>query len=241
MYTYVSIHAHIYLYIRYVHQICQICTLEMYVYRDICIHTCIHILHMYTHASNICIETYVRYVRVQRHMYQITCIETYVYIHVYICLYMYTHLPVHQICTLDMLDMYVRYVRVQRHMYTYMNRYIRVMYVRYVRVQRHMYQITCIETYVYIHVYICLYMCTHVSKHMYTYMYTYVSIHAHIYLYIHMGWLRLVSSLKLQVSFVKELYKRDYILQKRPIILRSLLNEATPCVFLCTSRSCTYK
>ena len=32
------------------------------------------------------------------------------------------------------------------------------------------------------------------------------------------GWLRLVGSLKLQVSFAKEPYKRDYILQKRPII-----------------------
>jgi len=34
---------------------------------------------------------------------------------------------------------------------------------------------------------------------------------------------------KFQVSFVKEHYKRDYILQKRPIILRSLLIVATPC------------
>ena len=34
-----------------------------------------------------------------------------------------------------------------------------------------------------------------------------------------MEWLRLVGSkLKLQVSFAKEPYKRDYILQKRPII-----------------------
>ena len=30
-----------------------------------------------------------------------------------------------------------------------------------------------------------------------------------------MGWLRLVGSIKLQVSFAKETYKRDYILQKR--------------------------
>jgi len=33
-----------------------------------------------------------------------------------------------------------------------------------------------------------------------------------------MGWLRIVGSLKLYASFLKELYKRDYILQKRPII-----------------------
>ena len=43
-----------------------------------------------------------------------------------------------------------------------------------------------------------------------------------------MGWLWLVGSLKLQVSFAKEPYKRDDILQKRPIILRSLLIVATP-------------
>jgi len=43
-----------------------------------------------------------------------------------------------------------------------------------------------------------------------------------------MGWLRFIGSLKLSVSFAKEPYKRDDILQKRPIILRSLLIEATP-------------
>ena len=41
-------------------------------------------------------------------------------------------------------------------------------------------------------------------------------------------WLRLVGSLKWQVSFAKEPYKRDYILQRRPVILRSLLIVATP-------------
>ena len=45
-----------------------------------------------------------------------------------------------------------------------------------------------------------------------------------------MGWLRLVGSLKLSVSFAKEPYKRDYFLQKRPAILRSLLTVATPYV-----------
>ena len=42
-----------------------------------------------------------------------------------------------------------------------------------------------------------------------------------------MGWLRLVG-LKSYVSFAKESYKRDDILQKRLKILRSLLIEATP-------------
>jgi len=43
-----------------------------------------------------------------------------------------------------------------------------------------------------------------------------------------MGWLWLVGSIKLQVSFAKELYKRDNILQKRPMILLILLAVATP-------------
>ena len=40
--------------------------------------------------------------------------------------------------------------------------------------------------------------------------------------------LRLVGSLKLYVSLAKEPYKRDDILQKKPIILRSLLHVAAP-------------
>ena len=46
-----------------------------------------------------------------------------------------------------------------------------------------------------------------------------------------MGWLRLVGSLKLQVSFVKEPYKRDLYSAKRRIILRSLLIVATPYIY----------
>ena len=46
-----------------------------------------------------------------------------------------------------------------------------------------------------------------------------------------MGWLRVVGSLKLQVSFAKKPSKRDDILQKRPIIVRSLRIVATPCLW----------
>ena len=38
-----------------------------------------------------------------------------------------------------------------------------------------------------------------------------------------MGWLRLVGSFELYVSFAKEPYKRDDILQKRLIILSTVL------------------
>ena len=57
--------------------------------------------------------------------------------------------------------------------------------------------------------------CTHVS-------YTYTDVT------LGMGWLRLVGSLKLYVCFAKEPYKREDILQKKNIILRSLLIVATP-------------
>jgi len=57
-----------------------------------------------------------------------------------------------------------------------------------------------------------------------------------------MGWLRLVGSFKIQVSFAKEPYKRDYILQKRPRILRSLLIVATTYlhVLACVKCVCLY-
>ena len=53
-----------------------------------------------------------------------------------------------------------------------------------------------------------------------------------------MGWLRLVGCLKSYVSFAKEPYKRDYILQKRPIILRRLLIVATPYSHICSEIIC---
>jgi len=43
-----------------------------------------------------------------------------------------------------------------------------------------------------------------------------------------MGWLRLVGPSKDKVFLSKEPYKRDNILQKRPIILRSVLIVGTP-------------
>jgi len=72
------------------------------------------------------------------------------------------------------------------------------------------------DMYAYMHIYICY---THVYAYVDAYTYTYVCIHVCVYRIPGMGWLRLVGSLKLQVSFAKEPYKRDDILQKRPIIL----------------------
>jgi len=43
-----------------------------------------------------------------------------------------------------------------------------------------------------------------------------------------MGWLWLVGLINLYVSFAKEPYKRDNILQQRPVNLSILLTVATP-------------
>ena len=51
-------------------------------------------------------------------------------------------------------------------------------------------------------------------------------------MYVCSSMLQLVGSIKLQVSFAKETYKRDAILQKRPITLSILLTVATPYTLL---------
>ena len=85
----------------------------------------------------------------------------------------------------------------------------------------------------YIHIHVCIHVCIHVYVYVYIFMYIYVCIYSCIYIYVcihvplhdlrHMGWLQSVASIKLYVSFAKEPYKRDNILQKRPIILSILL------------------
>jgi len=47
-----------------------------------------------------------------------------------------------------------------------------------------------------------------------------------------MGWLRLVGCLKIQVSFAKELYKRDLYSAKRLVFLSILLIVATPYIII---------
>ena len=99
--------------------------------------------------------------------------------------------------------------------------------------------------------YMCIYRYIYIYIH--SYIYTYIHIyHKHTYTYIHTnttyttymiadltvwrlaygirtyGVATVNRLLKIEVSSAKEPYIRDYILQKRPIILRSLLIVATP-------------
>jgi len=79
--------------------------------------------------------------------------------------------------------------------------------------------------------------CTHAHTH--THAHTLIHTHTHTHTrtlsshptrwYAHIwGEFWLVGSIKLWVSFAKKPYKRDNILQKRPIIVSILLTEATP-------------
>ena len=87
----------------------------------------------------------------------------------------------------------------------------------------HAYQIYIhvnIHTRMRLHTYICTYI------YIYIYMYPHCSIYR-IRTLLTMGWLRLVGSLKLWVSFGDDSLFYRALLQKRLIILRSLLIVAT--------------
>ena len=87
----------------------------------------------------------------------------------------------------------------------------------------HVYEHTYIES-MYTYTYICLYTYMYVCIHLYDpspenhHTSKALEQDIHMYIHIYMGWLRLVGSIKLQVSFAREPYKRDDVLQKRPII-----------------------
>ena len=81
------------------------------------------------------------------------------------------------------------------------------------------------------------YICAHYVAHLHTHhICIYRGVYKQAYAWIHNtrilpytpGWIQLVGYMKLQVSFAKEPYKRDDILQKRPFILSILLIVATP-------------
>jgi len=99
--------------------------------------------------------------------------------------------------------------------------------------------------YIYIHIHMYIHTRTHTSKKcLHTLAPTCEREHhclccsgVPLYVAIHcsaMQWLRLVGSLKLQVSFAKERYKRDDILQKRPIIF-AIQYSVARCFAVCCS------
>jgi len=87
--------------------------------------------------------------------------------------------------------------------------------------QTHIYNIYAhmhVYTRICMYTYLCMYICVIIRN---------VYIQAVSESTCMMGWLRLVGFLKLYVSLAKEPYQRDNILQRRPMILRSLILVAT--------------
>jgi len=128
-----------------------------------------------------------------------------IYIPVYTCAYAYTYTYIYTYtCTCKCICI---------HMYIYIYMYILCMYI-----------------YINIHVCICIYIYTYIHIYIDTYIHNiYICLsYRHRRVFSHMGWLWLVGPIKLQVSFAKEPYKRDDILQKRRFVLSILLTIATP-------------
>ena len=99
----------------------------------------------------------------------------------------------------------------------------------------YLYMYICMYTHInlYVHKYICVYIYTYTcSVCMWqgkVYIHTYLHIHIWIYIYIYVNIFVYVHFVCMSNrSFAKEPYQRDDILQKRTIILRSLLIVATP-------------
>jgi len=85
----------------------------------------------------------------------------------------------------------------------------------------------CDMTHTYI--YVCMYVCMYID--MCTCIYTYTQTHTWIQLWLmetDIGWLRLVGSLKLEVSFAEYHLFNRALFQMRPTVLRILLILATP-------------
>ena len=75
--------------------------------------------------------------------------------------------------------------------------------------------------YVYIYVYIYKYIYTYMYMYIYKYICMCVCMSVDMY-WIAMGWLHVVGSLKLQVSFVEYSLFYRALLQKRPVFLHVL-------------------
>jgi len=88
---------------------------------------------------------------------------------------------------------------------------------------------------VYMYVYVCI--------HVYIYIHIHIYVYAFIYVYIFtsrtvmasgaMGWPRLVGSSKLEGSFAEYCLFYRALLQKGPVVVRSLLIVATPYLDAC--------
>ena len=116
--------------------------------------------------------------------------------------------------------------------------HVRVCVSRHIHTYTVVYIYGCVYWCVVSSVYIDVYVCVHVNRHIHVYTlvymrgYVYVRVVRRLWrmkVFVSMGWLRIAGSLQLYVSFAKEPYKREDILQKRPIFLRSLQHSPLRC------------
>ena len=135
------------------------------------------------------------------------CICTHIYVHTKIYIYIHIHICIH----------------------TYKSRRKTCIFRLQTCISRlFLCQLISVHTYTHKFLHTCIPTHTH-AYHLFFYIHTNIYTQTHIDIYTqtstHLGWLRLVGSFKLQV-YAKEPYKRDDILQKRPIIVRSVLRAS---------------
>jgi len=145
------------------------------------------------------------------------------YIHTYVCMYVY--------------------------IYAYIYTYYICIYVHKCKICTYTYMYIYIYVYIYIYMYKYIYIYIHIEKSLVPWLIFFpwlvlsvrtqllkqmkkINTHTHTCRYFNMGWLRLVGSLKSWVSFTEYSLFYRALLQKRPIILRSLLDVLTPYVCL---------
>jgi len=180
------------------------------------------------------------------------CVCVFVCVRVCSCVWVCVSVIFMCVCVFVCIGEYIAYCNCRyMHIYIYTHMYICIcicLYIyTYISIYLHTYTYTCVKMYIYIYVYINI----HIRIYTYIYVFVYTYTYAHIctwYMYIFMfistyAACRLVKythSLVYEVAtissrlpkniglFCKEPYKRHYILQKRLIILRSLLIVVTP-------------
>jgi len=158
------------------------------------------------------------------------CIRVYIYMDVWacvyalyglnVCIYMNTHTHTHT----------QSYTHTHKYTQTHAHTHVHTTHAHIHNahnIHRYIYAYTRIHTYIHMYVHISDQKCaweegsTCICTFVYIYR-VYVSLTGIRLLRRrsdHMGCLRLVGSLKFQVSFAKEPYKRDDILQKRPVMI----------------------
>jgi len=170
--------------------------------------------------------------------------DTYIYMYIYVCIYMRVYLYVYTcICMHIYMYIYV-YMYIHTHIYIYAYIYICIYIYVYTYVYIHVFIYMYIYTYTYTYTYMYMYMYIYIYIYIYVYVYIYIHTHIYIYIYIYIysflfrRWhicppLFILATIRtllniMDVSFAENSLFSRALLQKRLIILRSLLIVATP-------------